>query len=101
MGDEGLHWDNSNANTTVSQLQSLYVPGSWHEGDMGGYLYGLVLGKRYDNKFRRYWVINFSFNRRKIKHFLQASEYFRRYAENHDISPLVCAENGKFLVTIY
>jgi hypothetical protein len=99
--DTRLQWDNSNADTTISQLQSLYVLGSWHGGAMGDQLYGLILGKGYDNKFRRYGFINFIFSPRKKKLFLQASEYFRRYAENHDVLPLVCAENGKFLVTIY
>jgi hypothetical protein len=95
--DERLQWDNNNADTTISHLQSLYVLGSWRKDG----LKGLILGKGYDNKFRRYGVINFSFDLRKARLFWQASKYFRRYAETHDVSPLVCAENGKFLVTIY
>jgi hypothetical protein len=98
-GDERLQWDNSNADTTISQLQSLYVLGARRRGS--GILKGLILGKGDDNKFRRYGFVDLSFSPRKKKHFLQASGYFRRYAGNHDVSPLVCAENGKFLVTIY
>jgi hypothetical protein len=68
---------------------------------MRGNFHGLILGKGHDNKFRRYGIIGFSVDTRKAKLFWQASKDFRRYAENHDVSPLVCAQNGKFLVTIY